>query len=127
MDTKVMVVGSAKGVQKRRPRIRLIGFWLNEIGFEYNSLATAEYEKGSIIIRLQGTGLEAYGKVVKQALGSKTGLLQVRLDSHNKKRTPCLEVKGNWLEKSGFAIGGVIVVRFGYGVINIRLVDPDKL
>jgi len=127
MTTKVMVVGSEKGNPKRRPRIRLAGFWLNEIGFKYESLATAEYEPGRIVIKLQGSGIDTYSRVIKEVLASKGGLLQVRLEWHNKKKTPHLEIKGLWLENFGFTIGSVIILQIEYGVINIRLVDLDKL
>lgn len=127
MTTKVMVVGSEKGFSKRRPRIRLAGFWLNDIGFKYNNLATVEYEPGKIVIKLQGSGIDTYSQIVKEVLASKDGLLQVRLEWHNKKQTPHLEIKGLRLENFGFTIGSVIVLKIEYGVINIHLVDLDKL
>lgn len=127
METKVMVVGSEKSHLKRRPRIRLAGFWLDEIGFKYNSLVTVEYEDGRIVMKVQGSGMDTYGELVKKVISTKAGLLQVRLEWHNKKKTPHLEVKGFWLEQFGFKIGSVIVLRFEYGVITIRLVDLDKL
>jgi HSP20-like domain of unknown function (DUF1813). len=127
MTTKVMVVGSEKGNPKRRPRIRLAGFWLNEIGFKYESLATADYEPGRIVIKLQGSGIDTYSQVVKEVLASKGGLLQVRLEWHNKKKTPHLEIKGLWLENFGFTIGSVFVVQAEYGQINIHLVDLNNV
>ena len=127
MDTKVMIVGSEKGHPKRRPRIRLAGFWLNGIGFEYNSLVSVKYGQGHIILRLEGFGLETYGKVVKRVMSTKGGLVQIRQEWHNKKLTPHLEVKGIWLEQFGFKIGSIIAVQCEYGVINIRLLDLDKL
>lgn len=127
MTTKVMVVGSEKGNPKRRPRIRLAGFWLDEIGFKYESLATADYEPGKIVIKLQGSGIDTYSQVVKGVLASKGGLLHVRLEWHNKKKTPHLEIKGLWLENHGFRIGSVIALKIEYGLISIHLVDLDKL
>ena len=127
MTTKVMVVGSAKDTRTHKPRIRITGFWLDEIGFTCDSLATADYEPGQIIIKLQGSGIDTYSRVIKEVLASKGGLLQVRLEWHNKKKTPHLEIKGLWLENFGFTIGSVIILQIEYGVINIRLVDLDKL
>jgi HSP20-like domain of unknown function (DUF1813). len=127
MDTKIMVVGSEKSSRKRKPRIRLAGFWLDEIGFQYNSLAAFEFENNRIVIRLEGSGLDAYKRVVKQVLASRKVLVQVRLEWHGKKKNPHLEVKGFWLEQFGFKIGSVIVVQYEYGFITIRLLDVDKL
>lgn len=129
METKVNVVGSAKSSneQKRRPRIRLAGFWLEELGFTADCLATVEYAKGQIAIKRQGSGIDTYNQVVKSIRTSQTRLLQVKTEVHNKKRTAHLEVKGFWLEEWGFQIGSVILVQYTYGLIKIRLLDLDKL
>lgn len=129
METKVNIVGSAKSSneQKRRPRIRLAGFWLEELGFTADCLATVEYTKGQISIKRQGVGIDIYNQVVKSIRISQTGLLQVKTEVHNQKRTAHLEVKGFWLEELGFQIGSVIVVQYTYGLIKIRLLDLDKL
>ncbi|HWR62706.1 MAG TPA: hypothetical protein VN580_13885 [Clostridia bacterium] len=128
MMTQVMVVGSAKGDgDRRRPRIRLAGFWLDSMGFKPDSLVTADYADGSIVLRLQGEGLDAYRKIVGQVRTNRSGLLQVRNELHNRKRTPHMEVKGFWLEDMGFTIGSIIVVHSEYGLIRISLIDADKL
>jgi hypothetical protein len=127
VNTQVMVVGSAKGTYRRRPRIRLAGFWLNGIGFEPDSLVIAGYDTGSIVFKSQGKGIGTYKKLVRQVRENRSGLLQVKQEMHNKKRTPHLEVKGLWLEDLGFAAGSVIVVLSEYGVIRIRLLDLGKL
>jgi len=127
MDTKIMVVGSEKSTQRRKPRIRLAGFWLDEIGFHYNSLAAFEFENNRIVIRLEGSGLDAYKRVIKQVLASRKTLVQVKLYQHGKKKNPHMEVKGIWLEQFGFKIGSVLVVQYEYGFITIRLMDLDKL
>jgi len=130
METRVMVVGSSKAEnkqKKRKPRIRLTGPWLPEIGFEPDCLATAEYQHGHITIRLQGSGLDTYQKVVKKALSSRDGLLQVRLERVSGKCYPHLELTGFWLEELGFQIGKLMVIRYEYGLINIHLLDLDEL
>jgi hypothetical protein len=127
MDTKIMVVGSEKTKNvKRQPRIRLAGFWLNDIGFKPDSIATIEYESKSILLKVQGSGLDTYKSFVRYARANKAGLLQVKEECHNKKCTPHLEVKGFWLEMLGFTIGSHIVVKFEYGSINIRLLELEK-
>ena len=128
MDTKVMVVGSEKSKNiRRKPRIRIAGFWLNAIGFEPESLVTAQYESKSIILKVEGSGLDTYRNVVRYARVNKTGLLQVKEQSHNGKITPHLEIKGFWLEMLGFKIGSLIIVNYEYGSMNIRLLELDKL
>ena len=127
MTTKVMVVGSAKDTRTHKPRIRITGFWLDEIGFTCDSLATADYEPGQIIIKLQGSGIDTYSRVIKEVREGQSGLLQVKPAFHNKKRSPHLEIKGVWLEDFGFAIGSVFVVQAEYGEINIHLVDLNNV
>jgi len=127
MERKVIVVSSLKShVERRSPRIRLSGFWLNDIGFESDSLVSGNYENGSITFNLQGKGVETYSKIVKGLLKNRAGLLQVYSHYANKKLVPYLEVSGFWLNNFGFEIGSVIVVQYEYGVINIRVLDLEK-
>jgi hypothetical protein len=59
MNTKIMLVGSEKTRSlKRHPRIRFAGFWLNDIGFKPDNLVTIEYESKSIMLEVQGSGLD---------------------------------------------------------------------
>lgn len=127
VNTQVLVIGSSKGVSKRRPRIRLSGFWLNAIGFEYGSLVTAEYQSGSIVLKLQGSGIDTYNSVVKNARKNKAGLFQVSHEYKNKKLTPLIDIKGFWVEDLGFEIGGIVIVQSEYGLIHIRALDLEKL
>ena len=120
-DTKIIAIGSCKASNRRRPRIRLAGLWLEEIGFEADTLVTTAYDNGSIILKVQGKGVETYRRLVSQIRKDKSGLIQVRSLLHNKKRAPHLELKGFWLERFGFAIGGVVAVRYKYGLIQIKL------
>lgn len=129
MDTKIMTVGSAKLNRSggRRPRIRLAGFWLNDIGFEPDSLVTAEYQDGFLEFKAQGKGLDTYRHLIKQVRGNRSALLQVRNELHNRKRTPHFEVCGLWLERLGFTIGSVIAIRYSQGYIKVKLLDLEKL
>lgn len=128
MNTQLMVIGSAKaGDDRRRPRIRLSGFWLEDFGFKPDSLIAAEYDKEQITLKLQGEGLDTYKRIVRQLRADRLGLLQVKNELHNKKRTPHIEVKGFWLESMGFPIGGMIAVQSEYGLLRIRRVHLEKL
>ena len=127
MTTKIMVVGSAKDTRKPKPRIRITGFWLDEFGFKCDSLATANYEPGQIVIKLQGSGVDTYNQVIKGVLANQGGLLQVKPSFYNKKRAPHLEIKGSWLEEFGFKIGSIFVVQAEQGLINIRLLNMEKI
>ncbi|MDP4093570.1 MAG: hypothetical protein Q8920_09435 [Bacillota bacterium] len=129
METRLLIVGSAKtkDIKRRRPRIRLSGFWLNEIGFKPDSLISIMYESNTINLRLVGTGMETYQNLVKGILKRNHGLLQVKNEVSNNKKTPHLEVKGYWVEDLGFKVGDVILVQSEFGVINIQLLDLEKV
>jgi hypothetical protein len=129
MDIRIMAVGSAKLNRSggRRPRIRLAGFWLEDIGFGPDSLVTAQFGEGSIELRPHGKGVDAYSRIVKQVRETHSCLLQVRNELHNRKRVPHFEVKGLWLEEYGFVTGSVIAVRYSFGYINVKLLDMGKL
>ena len=130
MDRKIMIVGSAKShnINRRRPRIRISGFWLTEIGFQTDSIVTSHYENEKITLKLEGKGIDTYNSVVKTLIGSNnSSLLQVRKDYVNSKPTPNIQMKGYWLENYGFNIGSVIIVSFKYGFLDIRVIDIDNL
>jgi hypothetical protein len=54
MDTKVIVVGSAKAgtLERRRPRIRFTGEWLKPIGFTPDSLVRFSRDQGVVTFTL---------------------------------------------------------------------------
>ena len=126
-DIRIMVVGSAKAGGRRRPRIRVAGLWLEGVGFPADALVTVGYDKGSITMRSQGKGVEAYSRLVGQIRQGNSGLVQVRSLLHNKKRAPHLEVKGFWLERFGFSIGDVVAIRHEHGLIRVSLLDLSKI
>ena len=127
MNTKILIVGSQKGKTRRVPKIRLAGLWLNDIGFEPQSLASVQYEHKSITIELQGTGLDACKSLISQVRATNSGLLHITGQYDNEKTIPSIDVSGLRLETLGFKIGSTIVIRFEYGSITIKLLELDKL
>ena len=127
MNTKILVVGSQKGKTSRVPKIRLAGLWLNDIGFKPESFASVHYEHKSITIKLEGTGLDACKRLIRQARTTNSGLLHITRQYDNEKLIPNLEIRGLMLETLGFKIGSTIVIRFEYGSIIIKLLELDKL
>ena len=57
------IAGNPLNPLKGRPSIKLNGDWLDEIGFTYGKLVTAEYEKGKILLQLQDS--DNYKDLVK--------------------------------------------------------------
>jgi hypothetical protein len=126
METKVMIVTNAKkGANRRIPRMRLSGDWLNEVGFESGKLATAKYDHGSISLRLEDS--DNYRNLVRGAFKDGSGLFQVLGRMRNQKMVPHINITGARLETLGFTIGSSIAVWYEYGFIQIRLIDLDKL
>jgi hypothetical protein len=126
METKLMSVSGAKTkvVNKRAPRIRLSGNWLDTIGFEGGKLAAAQYDHGSILLRAHDS--DNYRNLVRGAYKTGAGLFQVRQTTHNRKLTSYIEIKGARLEPLGFTIGSVIAVQYEHGFIKITLIDLDQ-
>jgi hypothetical protein len=132
METRVLTVSDPKAYYpratakpKRCPVVRLQGDWLNEIGFNWGKLATAEYGQGRIILRLQDSG--NYKELVKGAFKANSGLFQVRRTTNNKLEFPQIDIRGFRLEQSGFILGSVVIARYEYGLIRLLLVDLDRL
>ncbi|MCL6592143.1 MAG: type I toxin-antitoxin system SymE family toxin [Firmicutes bacterium] len=119
METRVLTVTRAKSGRRRRPAIKLQGDWLEEIGFTAGELVAAKYEKGRIILQLQD--FAQYRDLGKGELKPSSGLFQVRRE----KQYSQIDIKGFWLERFGFTIGGVIAARYEYGLIKLLLIDPE--
>ena len=132
METRVLTVSDPKAYYpratakpKRCPVVRLQGDWLNEIGFNWGKLATAEYTSGRIILQLQDSG--NYKELVKGAFKANSGLFQVRRTTNNKLEFPQIDIRGFRMEQSGFILGSVVIARYEYGLIRFLLVDLDLL
>jgi len=97
------------------------------IGFVPDNLVILTREKGKFVFLSQAPGLESYRSISEQVRESGSQLLQVKSGLHNKKRTPHLEIKGEWLEQYGFSIGQTVVVYCEFGVITVRAFDIEKL
>ena len=83
METKLMHVTNCIRPNRLKPRIHLTGEWLSKIGFESGKLATAQYESGSIILRLHEA--EDYKDLVRGAFKDGSGLFQVTGRTRNQK------------------------------------------
>lgn len=123
MDTKIIVVSSAKAgqLEKRRPRIRFTGDWLNTIGFTPGSLVRYRREHGLITFTLLASA--ANTRIVHSSID----LLQIRQSKHNGKPTAHFEIKGFWMNDIGFTIGSVVAVQFEYGMIKAGILDIESL
>lgn len=129
MNTKIITVGKVKTKieGKFRPRLRFSGFWLDEIGFDYQTLVSVNFDNGYLIFKVQGKGLDGYGKIVKGILKNKMGLLQVSTEKRNGKSVPHFEVKGQWLDKYSFNIGSVVSVQYEMNLIKVKVIDLSKV
>lgn len=129
METKVMVVTNVKkgaNSTRRVPRITLSGDWLSGIGFESGKLATAQYDHGSILLRLHDA--QDYRDLVRGAFKDGSGLFQVHGRSYKgQKMVSRISLLGVRLETLGFSIGSHVLLRYEYGMIKITLLDLSKV
>lgn len=125
MDTKVIVVGSSKGqTPKRIPRIRFGGYWLNEIGFEFNTVVSVKYENGNLVLQRHESGKEAYFHLANLGFRKRSCMLRVGRETISSQK-PHFSVKGYWLDEFGFNIGNVVIVRYEYGIIKMQVLDAQ--
>lgn len=123
MDTKVIVIGSSKGqTPSRIPRIRLGGYWLNEIGFGFNTVVSVKYEDGNLVLQRHESGKEAYFHLADLGFRKRSCMLRVGRETIDSPK-PHFTVKGYWLEEFGFNIGSVVIVRYEYGIIRMQVLD----
>lgn len=126
METRVLTVthAKAKGFNRRRPAIKLLGDWLDEIGFTTGKLVAGEYSSGKIILRLLDSGNCQDSE--QGEFKASSGLLQVRRRIDGKKHCSRIDITGFWLERFGFTIGSVVAARYEYGLIKLLIIDPER-
>jgi hypothetical protein len=126
METRLLTVthAKAKRVNRRRPTIKMLGGWLDEIGFTAGKLVAGEYSSGKIILRLLDSGNCQDSE--KGAFKAGSGLFQVRRQMKGQKHYSEIDMTGFWLERFGFTIGGVVAARYEYGLIKLLLIDPER-
>ena len=106
------------------PKVRLCGDWLNEIGFETGSVATAGSEPGAMTLSLQDADVE-YNALMKFVRGHKLKIIQVYKDHH--KGRPCIGITGSCVSMAGFMPGDMLAASYQRGVIKLQKLDFDKL
>lgn len=105
------------------PKVRLCGYWLNDIGFEIGAIVTAESAPGVITLNLQkvDTGYSALMKYVRQR---KLKIVQVSKDPHNRgEPRPCIGITGSCIDKAGFQSGDTLAASYENGVIKLQRLD----
>lgn len=115
------------GVERNRPKIRIIGSWLNDLGFEVDSIVTVHYKQGHITFKKVGKGIATYNSIVKGVMqDNSVKVLYVKQVYKHKKYTPYFEVRGKWLADIGFDISQVIEIVVTQDIIDVTTIDLEK-
>jgi hypothetical protein len=115
---------------RERPKIRLVGTWLDACGFTPKKMALLEHEYGSISLRLRGEGQADYLQLAKSILKNRKGsLVYVTSDGErkSKKIATVIEITDTWLEAQGFGVHVPILVTAEQGAIDIRLLEDHAI
>ena len=116
-----------KYINEPIPKVRLCGYWLNDIGFEIGTIATAESAIGSITLKLQKPDTE-YSALMKYVRGRKLKIVQVYKEPHNRgEPRPCIGITGSCVENAGFQPGDTLAASYENGVIKLQTLDFEKL
>ena len=105
MKAKVSIINSG---------ILLSGKWLNETGFSPNTIVSIEKcDKGFIMLKACGKGMNAYDRMVKAAHTHGLKLVKV-LKGYIQLN------KEHWLEEWGFSKDSLLDVAYEHGYIYIK-------
>jgi len=109
------------------PKVRLCGYWLNDIGFQIGTIATAESAPGVITLKLQSSNTE-YSALMKYARRRKRKIIQVYKEPHNRgEPRPCIGITGSCIDNAGFQSGDTLAASYENGVIKLQTLDFEKL
>jgi hypothetical protein len=124
MNTKVVLVSNSLIAKIVRTRIRLWGKWLEDIGFEKESLIKIIYRKGKIELIHAGKGMEDYFKIKKEILKDPhSGVLEVGFI----RNAPVLLIKSKCLNEMNFSTGTVAKVHYQNGYILLEALELPNL
>ena len=109
------------------PKVRLVGDWLTDIGFEIDAVATVASEPGIMTLKLTEDG--EYNALMKFVRQHKMKLTQVSKDPHKRREEPqpCIGITGSIVDKAGFQKGDMLAASYEYGTIKLQKLDFEKL
>lgn len=107
------------------PRILFNDDWLIKRGFEFETLVSAIFEDGFLILKACGYGISAYKEIVTEVRAKLGQLFYVAIDPDSKKTV--LVIEGSWLERLGFKIGDLIVVQVIDGCLKVKKLLPKDV
>ena len=105
---------------------RLLGDWLNDLGFTPDSVVLVGSEKGRIDCTLHENGRDNPHELVAFARKHKLTLVQVCAKSDNSYR-PMFEIPPARLESAGFNPHDSFIATYEYGRITLRPIDFEAL
>jgi hypothetical protein len=105
---------------------RLVGHWLEELGFVPNSVLTVDSSPGSVTCQLHENGQERTHELYKYARKNKLNLLQVTAQRDNND-APHFVIPLSRFEKAGLTPGDSFFATYDYGIINILPIDFGAL
>ena len=107
--------GTVKGVTSR-----LMGQWLDDLGFMPDSVLTVASVPGIITCQLCVNGAERTSELVRHARANRLKLLQVQKAKHH---MPVIELPATCLQKAGFTPDETLLATYEHG--KIQLQRPD--
>lgn len=119
--TKVITVGSRKATntgEERCPRIRIGGFWIEELGFVTGMVISAEFAQGKISFK--AIGLDDVIDI-RENRGLITKVINHRTSDN--KEAPEFIISGSHLTKHGFNIGDIIALSCTFEEINVTRLE----
>jgi len=105
---------------------RIVGHWLEELGFVTNSILTVDSSPGLITCKLEENGHARVHQLVKYARKNKLNLLQVTAQKDNN-YAPHFVIPISRFEKAGFTPEDSFFATYDHGIIKIHPIDFDAL
>jgi len=126
-NTYLLSVSCTGGAANFRPRISFSGDWLPKIGFIPGALIQALPEPDGMVFNLVNENIGAYSDLFRstQALGG--GLIRVYMGNGETHTCPTFVTSGQYIYGGGLQQGDPLIVKYDYGVIRVRKIDPRKL
>jgi len=125
MNYQILSVHRTGRAVDSRPRIRLTGDWLPEMGFVNSSLVQALPEPGGIAFVLRNENIRCYSDLFISTKEKGGTLFRVYIADSLTSKGPTFVATGQYILKGGLEVGDGLIAKCEHGLIRVRKVSGD--
>jgi len=127
VSPQLLTVQRCGNADNSRARILFCGRWLPAMGFIPGALVQVMPETDGLSFNLCNENIKSYSELFNSTMDKGGNLIHVSLPIRKGYKEPAFLTTGKYITDSGLSIGDLVIVKYDYGIIRVRKIDPNKL